>query len=209
MSSERAAKLSKTEIIQTALILAQDVGVDAVSFRRLAAQLQVSPMALYRYYDDKQALLAAMLDKFIEDANVLPGTTHTTHWQHWISHVTRHMYQALMSQPTWLPLLGQLPLQSSGLAVLDACLEKLIAAGFNREQAVRAFFSMIQVLFGAAISQQQLQHDSTTNIDNDKNFNSINAAELELLQVMQEEQIEIGLQILMAGLEQQLAQKEV
>lgn len=202
--TDEKSKLSKEKIITAALALTADSGVDALSFRRLASVLGVSPMALYRYFDDKQALLAAMLDVFIAKANVLPEKNAMESWQAWISYVARRMYQALVQQPTWLPLLGQLPLQASGLAVFDACLAELMRAGFSREQAVKGFFSLIQTLFGAAIAKQQILIDSGVSENQGLEFNNLLASQEAILNVLQTEQIEIGLSVLIAGLQSQL-----
>lgn len=196
-------KLSKDSIINAGLQYSQEHDVDSLSFRKLAQALDVSAMALYRHFENKEALLIAMLDRFIEQADVLPADGASLGWANWIEYVATRMFEALLDQPSWLPLLGQLPLQHSGLRVFNACLEQLENNGFSQQQAVDAFFAMLQMLFGAAICQYQLQQVPL--IDDDQNYPYIIAASEQLLATQQRQQIDTGLTILIAGLKAQRA----
>ena len=55
-------KLSRDLIIQTAMTLVDRDGLDALSMRRLAQELDVWPMAMYRWFDDKDELVAALAE---------------------------------------------------------------------------------------------------------------------------------------------------
>ena len=57
----RPKKLELDEVVETALVVLDSDGIDAVSFRRLAAELGVSHMTLYTYFDSKETLLNAMV----------------------------------------------------------------------------------------------------------------------------------------------------
>lgn len=62
--------LQRDRIVQRALELADEEGLDAVSFRRLAADFGVTPMALYRHVADRDDLLAAMSDLVLAEIEV-------------------------------------------------------------------------------------------------------------------------------------------
>jgi TetR/AcrR family transcriptional regulator, tetracycline repressor protein len=65
-------KLDPEVVIEAALRLADAEGLDAISVRRLAEQFQVTPMALYWHFDDKEALLAGVADRlWVETAETL------------------------------------------------------------------------------------------------------------------------------------------
>jgi AcrR family transcriptional regulator len=59
---ERRTPLSTDRVLRAAVELADGVGVDAVSMRRLAQELGVVPMALYRHVAGKDQLLDGMVD---------------------------------------------------------------------------------------------------------------------------------------------------
>lgn len=67
------AGLTRGRIVRHALEVADAEGLAAVSFRRLATDLGVTPMALYRHVEDRDDLLAAMADLVVEEIS-LPET---------------------------------------------------------------------------------------------------------------------------------------
>jgi AcrR family transcriptional regulator len=60
--TRRRETLNRDRVLRAAVALADEVGVGAVSMRRLAQQLGVVPMALYKHVADKEELLDGMVD---------------------------------------------------------------------------------------------------------------------------------------------------
>jgi AcrR family transcriptional regulator len=61
--TERAREpLTKERILRAAAALADEVGVESLSMRRLAQELGVVPMALYKHVGNKDELLDGMID---------------------------------------------------------------------------------------------------------------------------------------------------
>jgi TetR/AcrR family transcriptional regulator, tetracycline repressor protein len=56
-------KLDREQVVDIALGIADTEGLDAVTIRRLAQDLSVTPMALYWHFKDKDSLLAALADR--------------------------------------------------------------------------------------------------------------------------------------------------
>ena len=56
--SKQREKLSRDRIIDTALQIMDDEGLDAVSMRRVGRELGVEAMSLYHHVRDKDALIA-------------------------------------------------------------------------------------------------------------------------------------------------------
>jgi AcrR family transcriptional regulator len=59
--------LNRERVLRAAVALADEIGVAAVSMRRLAQQLGVVPMALYKHVADKDELLDGMVDIVIAE----------------------------------------------------------------------------------------------------------------------------------------------
>lgn len=55
-------RLNRDRVLHAAVALADEAGLEALSMRRLAAELGVVPMALYKHVADKEALLDGMVD---------------------------------------------------------------------------------------------------------------------------------------------------
>src|SRR5215467_6495976 len=61
----RRQRLNRQRVLHAAVALADEAGVAAVSMRRLAQELGVVPMALYKHVADKDELLDGMVDVVI------------------------------------------------------------------------------------------------------------------------------------------------
>jgi TetR/AcrR family tetracycline transcriptional repressor len=123
-------------------------GVEAVSLRRIAERLHVTPMAIYRHFRTKDALMSALLDDFIRNAKVLPEQD--LPWDRWLRHVGLATRDAFIREPGWLLLMSGLRLQGGGLEVLDACMDVMCRAGFSTRDSLEAFFALVHLSFGAA-----------------------------------------------------------
>ncbi|WP_020668580.1 TetR/AcrR family transcriptional regulator C-terminal domain-containing protein [Amycolatopsis nigrescens] len=64
--------LNQATVLAAAVELLDEVGLDELSTRRLAARLGVRVGALYWHYANKQALLDAIADQIIGDAAAVP-----------------------------------------------------------------------------------------------------------------------------------------
>ncbi|MCX4099180.1 TetR/AcrR family transcriptional regulator [Nocardia sp. alder85J] len=63
----RRTPLNRDRVLRAAVELADEAGVEAVSMRRLAQQLGVVPMALYKHVADKEELLDGMVDLVVAE----------------------------------------------------------------------------------------------------------------------------------------------
>jgi AcrR family transcriptional regulator len=59
--------LTRDAIVAKAVEVADAEGLDAVSIRRLAAELPARPMSLYNHIADKEQLVGLMLDRVVEE----------------------------------------------------------------------------------------------------------------------------------------------
>ena len=66
-AGRRRVPLNRERVLRAAVALADEVGIAAVSMRRLAQQLGVVPMALYKHVADKDELLDGMVDVVISE----------------------------------------------------------------------------------------------------------------------------------------------
>jgi len=143
----KSPALNRQAYIDAALEVVAEVGVDKLSMRKVASRLGVSAMAMYKHFPNKEELLTATLDEVIARADVLPETE--LPWAQWVEKVARGMYDTLCEEISWVPFLGSMRLGSQAAAVTDAFVKRLTTEGFTVEQAVRAYFSVIQVMIGA------------------------------------------------------------
>jgi AcrR family transcriptional regulator len=67
--------LSRERVLGAAVALADDGGVDALSMRKLAQELGVVPMALYKHVSNKDELLDGMVDVVVGEIDPPPSGT--------------------------------------------------------------------------------------------------------------------------------------
>jgi AcrR family transcriptional regulator len=118
--------------------------------RSLAAEMDVTAMALYRYFDGKEALDAALLDRVL-DRLELPRATS----RGWVAQ-TRAMVMAfhrlLRDHPYIVPLLARRPALSAGaLRLYDRALRVLADSGLDDRTIVRAYGTLYTYALGFAI----------------------------------------------------------
>jgi AcrR family transcriptional regulator len=65
----RREPLSRERVLRAALARADESGLEELSMRRLAEELHVVPMALYKHVAHKEALLDAMVDAVMNEVN--------------------------------------------------------------------------------------------------------------------------------------------
>lgn len=66
-TSARRPRLDRSAVVDAALGLAAAEGLEAVTIRRLAQELSVTPMALYWHFADKDALLAGVAERLWDE----------------------------------------------------------------------------------------------------------------------------------------------
>ncbi|MEV4577075.1 GntR family transcriptional regulator [Nonomuraea jabiensis] len=92
--------LNREQLLRTAIKIADVEGLDAVSMRRLAAELGAGPMSLYRHVENKDELVTQMVDEvFGEPELPVPGPDG---WRAKLELISRRQWQ-LVRRHLWLP----------------------------------------------------------------------------------------------------------
>ena len=92
-------RLSTAEVVEAAIALADSDGVQALSMRKVAQAVGVSPMSLYTYVPSKAELLDLMFDRVLGDA-ADPDNTVTT-WREKLAFMARERW-GLSERHPWL-----------------------------------------------------------------------------------------------------------
>lgn len=67
VEATRRVPLSRDRVLDAAVALADEVGIESLSMRRLAQELGVVPMALYKHVANKDELLDGMVDVIVRE----------------------------------------------------------------------------------------------------------------------------------------------
>src|SRR4051794_36936741 len=88
-------KLSRERILDAAGRLVENDGLDGLSMRRLAQELDVWPMSVYRYFQDKDALLEALAGSAVAKVTVPRGG----HWRKQLRALLADLLTVIGGQP--------------------------------------------------------------------------------------------------------------
>jgi AcrR family transcriptional regulator len=143
--------LSRERIIATAVEIADERGVGAVTMREVASRLGVEAMSLYNHVANKDDILDGMVDSVAAQID-LPHDL-----EDWREVMRRRAVSAhgLFTRHPWAPLLIDSRGSSgpSALHYYDAILGTLLGAGFRLEDAARAFSLLDSYIYGFGIEQ--------------------------------------------------------
>lgn len=138
--SGRPARRSRAEIARAAIAIADSEGLDAISMRRVAAELGTGAASLYRYVDNHEDVLDLMCDAVGAEYDLLGPTGN---WQADLIQVGEQARLIMLRHP-WLPnlLLTRSPLGPNGLALLEYVLAALAAHSADTSAKIEAFALM-------------------------------------------------------------------
>jgi AcrR family transcriptional regulator len=146
-SQAQPSGLSRERILEVALELAAEDGVEALSMRRLAQELDVWPMSVYRYFQDKDALLDAMAADLIEQ---LPDLPPNGSWRGRMHALLEEAARRLSGAPGLATRLPRAFLGEGALRLPEAGMAILLDAGFERADAASAWRALWSYTFGFA-----------------------------------------------------------
>jgi len=151
------APLSRPRVLRAAVDLADEIGIDAVSMRRLALELGVVPMALYKHVANKDDLLEGMVDTLLGELE--PPLT-DAHWKTAVRErvlsarraLQRHPWarQALESRTTKTPTV---------LGYMDSMIGMFLAGGFSADLTHHVMHAFGSRMWGLT---QEIFDDSAT-----------------------------------------------
>ena len=128
-AAERA-RLSKAAVVEQALALGDAEGLEALTHRRLAQELGVTPMALYWHFRNKEELLSGLVERIWSELDT--GIDPSAGWPLQLRSLLESLVGVLRSHPCASQLLAAGEKQSvSALKAIEVTLEVLRSGGFD------------------------------------------------------------------------------
>ena len=204
--------LTRSRVIDAALVLIDEDGVQAVTMPRVAVSLGVGTMSLYRHVQNKDDLLDGVAEHVLGHVEVPTGAP-----DDWEGRVVGYL-RSLRAQALAHPALSSI-LAERGLTIgpvfdqLEQVHGVLRAAGFSDVDAVRTFYALFTYVFGFVIwelprvheqpaaSYTKAWNDALDQLDPDA-YPNLHALRAELTTVASTDQFEYGLQHLIQALRQ-------
>lgn len=154
-----SGRLSRTRILEAATKYIDTHGPESLTMRRLGSHLGVEAMALYRHVNGKDHLLAAvverLVDEVLDDPRIVAGSDT---WEEYLRTVAHAMRDVEADHPRAFPLIATRPPEAPYLRPplrsvrwVEHFLSSLLAHGFSHHHAVRTYKAFTSFLLGALL----------------------------------------------------------
>ncbi|NUR91836.1 MAG: TetR family transcriptional regulator [Nonomuraea sp.] len=140
----------RPEILDAALALADERGLDAVSMRAVAERIGVTPMAIYGYFRNKDELLDGLVGSLL---SAMPPVGDLP-WDQRLAAFAQRTRQVARDHPAVFPLLlARTSVTDEGVRAVDLLYGALLEAGIPEADVPRIERLVSTFVLGFAISE--------------------------------------------------------
>ena len=148
--------LDRHLILQQAFVVLNEAGLDGLTLRRLATQLDVKAPAIYWHFKDKQDLLDEMATQVLrESMQESAALEEMSAWQDWATACYMGLRKTLLRYRDGAKMFSGTYLTDAELfAPMEANLRRLTREGFTLRQAVVGLGALYSYTIGFVIEEQ-------------------------------------------------------
>jgi AcrR family transcriptional regulator len=142
-------------IVETALRIADEEGVEAVSMRRLASEMRVGTMSLYHHVADKDELLELMADATSAEL-IVPGEI-LGDWREALRAIAHRTRDAFLRHPWLIDTAGTRPLVTpNALRHVEQSIAIVVGLDVDRDTAVAMVMATDDYTIGHVFRQSRI-----------------------------------------------------
>jgi TetR/AcrR family tetracycline transcriptional repressor len=147
--------VTRDDVIQTAIQLLQEVGLEGLTLRRLATELGISAPTLYWHVKDKRELLDLMSEQMVRTAREkMPPFPPGLPWDEKIAEGMRRQYEAIVAYRDGARVVaGNRPTEAA-LPQIEQFLKMWVEAGFPPAEALAYVLTFGDFITGSALEHQ-------------------------------------------------------
>jgi AcrR family transcriptional regulator len=139
--------LSRARILDTALAMIDRDGLDALSMRRLAAELDVSAMSLYHHVPNKEALLMGVTERLFAEIDL--AAADAPDWCDALRAGFKSFRRALLAHPNAIALIEMKPaVTPDAMRPVEVSIGTLRRAGFDADESIKAHWVLVGYTIG-------------------------------------------------------------
>jgi AcrR family transcriptional regulator len=157
MARPKTPLISRAAALELALRIIDEEGLDALSIRRLATEMNVNGASLYHHFQNKDQILVGAAALALADVRTPKGSKQD--WPVWLMDNTRKYRNALLAHPELIPVLIQRHPLRIGLREHDATAGLLIQQGVPEELVMPLLESLEQIALGSVLYQSAVEKD--------------------------------------------------
>jgi AcrR family transcriptional regulator len=145
--------LTRDVLIEAGLKLLDEVGLDGLTVRRLAAELGVQSPALYWHIRTKQELLDGMANAIILRAGMGPPRPGET-WQEWLTRRAWAYRRSLLASRDGARVVASAVRGGEAVRHFEEELAAMVARGFTPVRALRTITALSHYINGHVLQEQ-------------------------------------------------------
>lgn len=153
----RRIRLNTARVLEAAVALADETGIDGFGMRRLAQELGVVPMALYKHVANKDELLNGMIDIVFAE---IEAPSADADWKSALRRRAISTREALRRHSWAIGLMETAAPGPANLRNHNAVMGCLREAGFSFETAIHAYSVQDAYIYGFALQEQTLDFET-------------------------------------------------
>ncbi|MGI9244350.1 MAG: TetR/AcrR family transcriptional regulator [Verrucomicrobiales bacterium] len=217
--SAKRSQLTTGRVLRAAVALADEGGIEALSMRKLGQALGVEAMSLYNHVANKEEILNGIGDLVVSEIEI---PAESLDWKTAMRQRAISAHAVFLRHP-WVTTLieSQINMSPERLRYFDATIGSLRRGGFSIAQAYNAFLTLDSYIYGFALHEESWQHgpeergelvadlEPQVSAEEYPHVAEIMQYVLELSQTNPtagyESEFEFGLDLILDGLEGQLA----
>lgn len=127
MARPKVALISRRNVLETALAIIDQEGLEGLSIRRLADALGVNGASLYHHFENKDEILIGAAEFALADVRTPEKSD--ADWRNWLPENARRLRSALLEHPALVPLIVSKRSLGMGARMLDTSAERLVQEG--------------------------------------------------------------------------------
>ena len=138
---------TRDSIVQAALDVVDQVGLEALTIRAVAGAVSAPPMSLYTHFANKEELIKLM---YVAVTTRLYVDSGCQTWQSELSALGHHIRETLLAHPRWTPILSRRSVPTV-IGVRERVLAMMAASGFTAPAALAGLSSIVLSTIGLVL----------------------------------------------------------
>jgi AcrR family transcriptional regulator len=152
--ASRKPRFTRDDIAAAAMRIADAEGFEAVSMRRIAAELDAGTMTLYHYVRTKNELLTLITDALMDEVALPVGTQLPAGWRDAITLIARRSRDALRRHPWVLDISDDPQFGPNGVRHFDQSLQALASLDVDLQAKIDVLMAVDEYVFGFCMHER-------------------------------------------------------
>ena len=157
MRTDRGSRkrgFNRGDIAAAAMRIADHEGIEAVSMRRIAAELDAGTMTLYHYVRTKDELLTLVVDAFLGEVALPAGQRLPRQWRPAITLIARRTRDALRRHPWILDIADDPSIGPNAMRHFDQCLQAVASLDADLDDKIDLIMAVDEYVFGFCLHER-------------------------------------------------------